>query len=153
MSNKIEIVNRKASYNYEFIDTYVAGIVLQGSEIVAIKDGRVDISESYCYFIGNELFLKNSVVTPKPETGFMTKTTSTTQTIARDRKLLLNKTELKKIYDQVKIKGLTVVPYKLIINDKNLCKIVIAVAKGKKTYDKRKAIKERDIERQYKSEI
>lgn len=153
MSNKIEIVNRKASYNYEFIDTYVAGIVLQGSEIVAIKDGRVDISESYCYFIGNELFLKNSVVTPKPETGFMTKTTSTTQTISRDRKLLLNKTELKKIYDQVKIKGLTVVPYKLIINDKNLCKIVIAVAKGKKTYDKRKAIKERDIERQYKSEI
>lgn len=153
MSNKIEIVNRKASYNYEFIDTYVAGIVLQGSEIVAIKDGRVDISESYCYFIGNELFLKNSVVTPKPETGFMTKTTSTTQTITRDRKLLLNKTELKKIYDQVKIKGLTVVPYKLIINDKNLCKIVIAVAKGKKTYDKRKAIKERDIERQYKSEI
>ena len=153
MSNKIEIVNRKASYNYEFIDTYVAGIVLQGSEIVAIKDGRVDISESYCYFIGNELFLKNSVITPKPETGFMTKSTNTTQTIARDRKLLLNKTELKKIYDQVKIKGLTVVPYKLIINEKNLCKIVVAVAKGKKTYDKRKAIKERDIERQYKSEI
>lgn len=153
MSNKIEIVNRKASYNYEFIDTYVAGIVLQGSEIVAIKDGRVDISESYCYFIGDELFLKNSVITPKPETGFMTKTTSTTQTISRDRKLLLNKAELKKIYDQVKIKGLTVVPYKLIINDKNLCKIVIAVARGKKTYDKRKAIKERDIERQYKSEI
>ena len=143
-----EIINKKASYNYDFIDTYIAGIVLQGAEIVAIKDGRVDISESYCYFIGNELFLKNTVITPKPESDSVLSRNSN-----RDRKLLLNRDELKKIYDQVKVRGLAVIPYKLIINDKNLCKIVITVAKGKKTYDKRKAIKERDIERQYKSEI
>ena len=143
-----EVINKKASYNYEFIDTYIAGIVLQGAEIVAIKDGRVDISESYCYFIGNELFLKNTVITPKTENAsVLNKNTN------RDRKLLLNRDELKKIYDQVKIKGMAVIPYKLLINDKNLCKIVIVVAKGKKTYDKRKAIKERDIERQYKSEL
>lgn len=144
-----EVINKKASYNYEFIDTYIAGIVLQGVEIVAIKDGRVDISESYCYFIGNELFLKNTVITPKAENSNAT----TVRNANRDRKLLLNKDELKKIHEQVKIRGLAVVPYKLMINDKNLCKIVIVVAKGKKTYDKRKAIKERDIERQYKSEI
>lgn len=143
-----EIINKKASFNYEFIDTYIAGIVLQGAEIVAIKDGRVDISESYCYFIGNELFLRNTAITPKSECGNVFN-----KTINRDRKLLLNKDELKKIHDQVKIKGLTVIPYKLLINDKNLCKIIIAVAKGKKNYDKRKVIKERDIERQYKSEL
>lgn len=144
-----EVINKKANYNYEFIDTYIAGIVLQGAEIVAIKDGRVDISESYCYFIGNELFLKNTVITPKAENS----NTTTVRNTNRDRKLLLNKDELKKIHEQVNIRGLAVVPYKLMINDKNLCKIVIVVAKGKKTYDKRKAIKERDIERQYKSEI
>lgn len=143
-----EIINKKASFNYEFIDTYIAGIVLQGAEIVAIKDGRVDISESYCYFIGNELFLRNAAITPKSECGNVFSKTNN-----RDRKLLLNKDELKKIYDQAKIRGLAVIPYKLIINDRNLCKIVIAVAKGKKNYDKRKVIKERDIERQYKSEL
>lgn len=143
-----EVINKKASYNYEFIDTYIAGIVLQGAEIVAIKDGRVDISESYCYFIGNELFIKNSVITPKTENN-----SPISRNINRDRKLLLNRDELKKIYEQVKVKGMAVIPYKLLINEKNLCKIVIAVARGKKTYDKRKAIKERDIERQYKSEI
>lgn len=143
-----EIINKKASFNYEFIDTYIAGIVLQGAEIVSIKDGRVDISESYCYFIGDELFLRNTTITPKSECG-----NAFNKTINRDRKLLLNKDELKKIHDQVKIKGLTVIPYKLLINDKNLCKIIIAVAKGKKNYDKRKVIKERDIERQYKSEL
>ena len=148
MKQNIEIINRKVTHNYEIIDTYTAGIVLQGAEIVAIKDGHVDISESYCYFIGNEVFLRNTVITPKSENNNALNRNNT-----RDRKLLLNKNELRKIYDQVKLKGMTVVPYKIIINERNLCKIVIAVARGKKTYDKRKAIKERDIERQYKSEI
>lgn len=143
-----EIINKKASFNFDFVETYVAGIVLNGNEIVAIREGHIDISEAFCYFIGNELFLRNATITPKSECGNVFN-----KTINRDRKLLLNKDELKKIHEQVKIRGLAVVPYKLIINDKNLCKIVIAVAKGKKTYDKRKAIKERDIERQYKSEL
>lgn len=151
-----EIINKKASYNYDFIDTYIAGIVLQGAEIVAIKDGRVDISESYCYFIGNELFLKNAIISRNEKNeDWMRKNPSTfvAKAANRDRKLLLNRDELKKIYEQVKVKGMAVIPYKLMINEKNLCKIVIVVAKGKKTYDKRKAIKERDIERQYKSEL
>jgi len=143
-----EIINKKASFNFDFVETYVAGIVLNGNEIVAIREGHIDISEAFCYFIGNELFLKNAVITPKSENNSVLNRNNN-----RDRKLLLNRDELKKIYDKVKVRGLAVIPYKLIINDKNLCKIVIAVAKGKKTYDKRKAIKERDIERQYKSEL
>ena len=93
MKQNIEIINRKVTHNYEIIDTYTAGIVLQGAEIVAIKDGRVDISESYCYFIGNELFIKNSVITPKAENN-----SPISRNINRDRKLLLNRDELKKIY-------------------------------------------------------
>jgi SsrA-binding protein len=143
-----EVINKKASYNYEFIDTYIAGIVLQGTEIVGIRNGRVDISESYCYFIGNELFMKNASINLKSENNSINK--SGTQKSVRDRKLLLNKSELKKIHDQVKIKGLSVVPYKLIINENNLCKVVIVVAKGKKAYDKRQAIKERELNKQIK---
>lgn len=145
---RFEITNKKASFNYEFKDTYVAGIVLNGAEISAIRDGRVNISESYCHFVGNELFLKNSVVTPKREHD-----TYTAKDYNRDRKLLLNKSELKKIYEQVKIKGMTVVPYKLFINERNMCKVTIAIASGKKTYDKRRVIKERDIDRQSKREL
>lgn len=141
-----ENINRKASHDYTFVETYVAGIVLNGNEIVAIREGHIDISEAFCYFIGNELFLKNSVINGGDNN------TSRIFSI-RDRKLLLNKDELKKIREQVKIKGLTVIPYKVIINEKNLCKVVIAVAKGKKTYDKRQAIKERDLDRQARREI
>lgn len=151
MRNNIEIINKKASFNYDFVDMYVAGIVLHGNEIAAIKDGNVDISEAYCYFIGNELFLKNSIITISKGTEFVTKNIS--KAANQDRKLLLNKDELKKIREQVKIKGLTVVPYKVIINERHLCKIVIAVAKGKKAYNKKQAIKERDIDRQIKLEV
>ena len=146
MKKQIEIINKKVSFNFDFVETYVAGIVLNGNEIAAIREGHIDISEAFCYFIGNELFLKNSVVNGGDNN------TSSIFSI-RDRKLLLNKDELKKIREQVKIKGLTVIPYKVIINDKNLCKIVIAVAKGKKTYDKRQTIKERDLDRQTRREI
>lgn len=146
MKKQIEIINKKASFNFDFVETYVAGIVLNGNEIVAIREGHIDISEAFCYFIGNELFLKNSVINRGDNNA------SSIFSI-RDRKLLLNKDELKKIREQVKIKGLTVIPYKVIINDKNLCKIVIAVAKGKKTYNKRQTIKERDLDRQARREI
>lgn len=149
MKKQIEIINKKASFNFDFVETYIAGVVLQGYEIVGIREGKIDISEAYCYFIGDELFLKNSSVGDNDKT----KQSSFRKPANRDRKLLLNKGELKKIRDLVKIKGYTVVPYKVIINDKNLCKVVIAVAKGKKNYDKRAAIKERDIERQLKYEI
>ena len=156
MKTQIEIVNKKASFNYEFVDTYVAGIVLYGNEIVAIKEGHVDISEAYCYFIGDELFLKNSIFSMSEKTTNFIKKDSDkiiTKAANRDRKLLLNKSELKKIREQVKNKGLTVVPYKLFVNDKKLCKVLIAVAKGKKNYDKRASIQEREIKRRIKMEI
>ena len=156
MKNNIEIVNKKASFNYEFIETYVAGIVLHGAEIVAIKEGHIDISEAYCYFIGNELFLKNAILAMNEKASNFAKTNPNTifaKAANRDRKLLLNKDELKKIREQVKIRGLAVVPYKIIINEKHLCKVVIAVAKGKKAYNKKQAIKERDIDRQTKLEM
>lgn len=156
MKNQIEIINKKASFNYDFVETYVAGIVLHGAEIVAIKEGNVDISEAYCYFIGNELFLKNSIVSFSQKAIETTKKNPNriaSKAASQDRKLLLNKDELKKIREQVKIKGLTVVPYKIIVNEKHLCKVVIAVAKGKKAYNKKQAIKERDIDRQIKLEM
>lgn len=148
--NKINIVNKKASFNYEFIETYVAGIVLHGTEIVAIRNGHIDISEAYCHFDGNELYLKNSSVSIDKADKF---SRGMTDGATRDRKLLLNKSELKAIREQVKIKGLTVVPYKIFFNERHFCKVVIAVAKGKKNYDKRQTIKERDVKRQTKTEI
>ena len=138
MKNNIEITNKKASFNYDFVETYVAGIVLNGAEITAIKDGNMNISEAYCYFVADELFLKNAIIAQSPN---------------RDRKLLLNRAELRKIRDAVKIKGLTVVPTKIFINDRHLAKVLIAVARGKKTYDKRETIKKRDIERETKREL
>lgn len=133
----MEITNKKAKFNYEFIDTYIAGIVLHGIEIKAIREGKASISEAYCYFVGDELFLKNGIIS----------------STAEDRKLLLNRSELNRIKTAINIKGMTVVPYKMFINDKGFCKLEIAVAKGKKTYDKRETIKKRDIERDMKRDL
>ena len=133
----MEITNKKAKFNYEFIDTYITGIVLHGIEIKAIREGKASISEAYCYFVGDELFLKNGIIS----------------STAEDRKLLLNRSELNRIKSAINIKGMTVVPYKMFINDKGFCKLEIAVAKGKKTYDKRETIKKRDIERDMKRNL
>lgn len=151
----MEIVNRKAKFNYEFIDTYIAGIVLEGLEIKAIRDGNANISEAFCYFVGNELFLKNSCITYKANSDIILRTGNTIvrKESTRDRKLLLNRSELNRIKTAINIKGMTVVPYKMFINDKGFCKLEIAVAKGKKTYDKRETIKKRDIERDMKREM
>lgn len=139
----MEIINRKAKFDYEFIDTYVAGIMLKGNEISSIREGKISISESYCYFVGNELYLKNcSISSVSNEDKPIHKTAQ------NEKKLLLNKSELSKIRDAIKIKGLTVIPYKVFINDRGLCKVSIAIAKGKKNYDKRETIKKRDIERE-----
>lgn len=151
----MEIVNKKAKYNYEFIDTYVAGIVLEGLEIKAIRNGNVNISEAFCYFVGNELFLKNSCITYKANSDiiFRTGNNIVRKESTRDRKLLLNKNELLKIKNSIETKGMTAIPYKMFINNRGFCKVEIAVAKGKKTYDKRETIKKRDIERSIKKEL
>lgn len=151
----MEIVNRKAKYNYEFIDTYIAGIVLEGLEIKAIRDGNANISEAFCYFVGNELFLKNSSITYKTNSDIVLRTGSAIvrKESTRDRKLLLNKNELLKIKNSIETKGMTAIPYKMFINDRGFCKVEIAVAKGKKTYDKRETIKKRDIERDLRQNL
>lgn len=151
----MEIINRKAKYNYEFIDTYIAGIVLEGLEIKAIRDGNANISEAFCYFVGNELLLKNSCITYKANSDIILRTGNNIvrKESTRDRKLLLNRNELFKIKNSIETKGMTAIPYKMFINNRGFCKVEIAVAKGKKTYDKRETIKKRDIERSIKKEL
>jgi len=146
----MEIVNRKAKFDYEFIDTYIAGIMLEGLEIKAIRDGKMNISEAFCYFVGDELFLKNSSIIYKGNSDIVRRTENNIvrKSSIRDRKLLLNKSELLKIKTAINIKGMTVIPYKVFINNKGFCKVEIAVARGKKTYDKRETIKKRDTERE-----
>lgn len=131
----ISIINRKAKFEFEFIRTEVAGIVLQGSEIKAIRMSKVNLSDSFCSFINGELFLRNAHIS---ENG-----TAFTHTAIRDRKLLLKRKELNKLKKEL-IKEFTIVPYKLFINERGFCKIEIALAKGKKTFDKRQSIKERE---------
>ncbi|MBR2141098.1 MAG: SsrA-binding protein SmpB [Rickettsiales bacterium] len=135
--------NRRARFEY-FIETeYEAGLVLQGSEIKSIRNGKVNIQDSHIEFDKNgDLYLLNSYISPyKLATLFNHEPT-------RKRKLLLKKREINKIISKIKLKGFTCIPLVLYINNKNLAKIKIAIAKGKKLYDKREAIKERDFKRE-----
>ena len=140
-SNNITIKNRKASYEYNFLDTYIAGIQLVGVEIKSIRNGRVNLSESYCVFKHGELFLMNTHISPYENAGYVKVDP------LRERKLLLNKNELRKLSDGVSKKGLTIVPIKMFINDRGLCKVEICLCQGKKNYDKRESLKEKDLKR------
>lgn len=141
-SDKVNIKNRKASYEYEYIDTYTAGIVLKGTEIKSIRESKVSLQESYCYFNKGELFIKGMHIAPYEQANVFN------HDPLRDRKLLLHKKELKKIESALNEKGLTVIPTKLFISDRGHAKINIAVAKGKKLHDKRQSIKEKDMKRE-----
>ena len=135
----VEIKNRRASFEYSFIDTFTAGLVLTGTEIKSIRLNKASISESFCEFNDNqELFIINMFI-DEYEFGnhYNHKTKS-------QRKLLLNKKELKKLNKDVKNTGLTIIPLKVFINEKGFAKVLISLAKGKKTYDKRQVIKERE---------
>jgi SsrA-binding protein len=132
----MEIVNRKSKFEFEFLDSYTAGIVLTGVEVKFIRDGKLSFSDSYCQFQNGELFLKNVSIS-----GIGT------DDIKRDRKLLLNKRELNKI-QRTFFSNTTIVPYKIFTNNKGLFKVEIMIAKGKKLYDKRETIKKRDLERE-----
>ena len=140
-NNNITIKNRKASYEYNFLDTYIAGIQLVGVEIKSIRNGRVNLSESYCVFRHGELFLMNTHISPYENAGYVKVDP------LRERKLLLNKNELRKLSDGVSRKGLTIVPTKMFINDRGLCKVEICLCQGKKNYDKRESLKEKDLKR------
>ena len=137
----VNIRNKKASYEYQFIDKYIAGIVLMGSEIKSIRLGKVNLQDSYCVFFNNELFVKELHISPYELAR------NFNHEAKRDRKLLLNKRELKKLLTKNKEKGLTIIPIRIFINEKGLAKLEIALAKGKKVYDKREDIKAKDMKR------
>lgn len=132
------IVNRKARFEYTFIDTYTAGICLFGTEVKAIKGGKASMVDTYCIFDKDELWVKGLGITTGPG--------SFQHEALRDKKLLLRKKELKKLSSSLD-KGLTIIPIKIFVDERNRLKMEIALAKGKKLYDKRESIKERDVER------
>ena len=144
--NSKKAENRKARFDYEFVEEFVAGIVLTGCEIKSIRLGNVSINESYCYVKDGEVFVKGMHIAVYEKGGY-----DKTDPL-RDRKLLLNKKEIRKLKKSVNENGMTIVPTMVFINDKGLAKMKIALAKGKHTYDKKQAIKERDIDRQAKKE-
>ena len=139
MKNNINIVNKKARFEYEFIQTYICGIKLIGSEVKSIREGKVSLSESYCVFINGELFIKNSNIS-ELKTSFGHKSN-------QDRKLLLKKQELNRLQKDL-IKGLTIIPYRIFIDERGLIKVEIVLARGKKLHDKRESIKAKDIKRE-----
>lgn len=134
--------NRQAKYEYAFVDEYTAGLQLQGTEIKSIRNKDVSISEGYCTFVKDELFILNMHV------GHYEQGTYNNHEPKRERKLLLNKTELKKLKSKLKDKGLTIIPTLLFISDNGYAKLNIALAKGKKIHDKRDNIKDRDVKRE-----
>ncbi len=141
-SKTVSIKNRQASYSYELLDTYIAGIVLRGSEIKSIREGKVNLTDGYCYFTAGELFAKGISITPYSHGSHYN------HEDGRDRKLLLKKVELGKIESRMSEKGLTLVPLRLFVTERGFAKLEIALAKGKKIYDKREGIKERDVKRE-----
>lgn len=138
MQKSVNIQNKRAKFEFEFIEKYTAGIVLAGTEIKSIRLGKASIADSFCEFQNGELFMINSHV---EEYSFGTHYNHKAKS---ERKLLLNKKELKSLLKSVQNKGLTIVPLRLFTNEKGLAKVEIALAKGKKLYDKRETIKDRD---------
>ncbi len=137
----IAIKNKKASFDYIFVEEYEAGIVLTGTEIKSIRQGKAGLVDSYCTMINGELWVKNMYIAE-----YFYGTYNNHQQ-RRDRKLLLTRRELNKIESLSKNTGYTIVPYELYINEAGLAKLKIAVAKGKKSYDKRQSLKEKDDKR------
>ena len=141
--SRVQINNKKASFEYEFLEQYDAGIVLVGTEIKSIRAGKASLQEAYCYFSGGELYLRGMNVS----TYFWASAWSSHEPF-RDRKLLLTRKELRHLSQAVKTKGLTIVATKVYISDNGYAKVHIALARGKKEFDKRASIKEKDIRRE-----
>lgn len=132
------IKNKRATFDYEIIETYTAGLVLFGTEIKSIRLGKASLVDTFCFFDKGELWVKNMHITPYFYGSY------NNHAALRDRKLLVSKKEIRKLRRDSLSPGYTIVPVKLFINEKGLAKLVIALAKGKKQYDKRESIKERD---------
>jgi SsrA-binding protein len=144
MKKSVSIINKKAKFEYEFLQTETCGIQLLGSEVKSIRGGKASISEGYCYFNNGELFVKGMNIS---DYGY-----GSSHDTTRDRKLLLKRKELNNLENQL-TNGLTIIPYRLFLNDKGLIKMEIALARGKKLYDKRETIKNRDIDRDMKRDL
>ena len=140
--SNINIKNKRATFDYIFTETYTAGIVLTGTEIKSIRLSKVSLVDTYCTFINNELWVKNMHIAEYFYGSY------NNHVARRDRKLLLDRKELRKLRQAVKNPGFTIVPVRLFINEKGLAKLVIALARGKHEYDKRESIKERDDKRE-----
>ncbi|MFI5219836.1 MAG: SsrA-binding protein SmpB [Bacteroidia bacterium] len=143
MSETINIANnRKANFEYHISETIEAGIQLTGSEIKSVRSQEVNLGDSYCTFLNNELWVKGMHIAPYKEA------THYNHEAKRDRKLLLNKKEIKKLLTKVKEKGFTIVPVRMYISERGFAKVEIGLAKGKKLYDKRQDVKKRDAKRE-----
>ncbi len=141
MSSTINILNKKARFEYEIIDRYTAGIKLVGTEIKSIREGKASIAESFCEFNNGELFVINMTIQEYSHATYFNHKPKS------ERKLLLNKKELRKWEREVKKTGLTIIPLRLFITEKGIAKLDIGLARGKKLYDKRELIKDRDNKR------
>ncbi len=141
--SKVQINNRRASFDYEFLETYTAGIVLVGTEIKSIRAGKASLADAYCYFdpLG-QLYVRNLNISPYLWASWGAHEPK------RDRKLLLTARELRHLRQAVKEKGLTIVAVRLYIAENGYAKLLIALAKGKKVFDKRQSIKEKDMRRE-----
>jgi SsrA-binding protein len=138
----INIKNKRASFYYEFIDTFTAGIVLTGTEIKSIRAGKASLVDTYCFINRGEMWVKNMHIAEYFYGSY------NNHSARRDRKLLLNRKEIRKLETSTKTPGFTIVPTRLFINEKGLAKLVIALAKGKKEFDKRESLKEKDDRRE-----
>jgi SsrA-binding protein len=137
----VEIVNRRATFEFQFIDVVEAGILLLGTEIKSVRAGNVNLRDAYCLFKNGELLIYSMFIAPYSHGNQFN------HEERRVRKLLLKRAELKKLEKKVKEKGFTIVPHKLYINERGFAKVEIALAQGKKTYDKRDSIKQKDLKR------
>lgn len=145
--SNINIKNRKAGYEYFFLEELTAGIVLTGTEIKSIRAGKVSLSDSYCTFFDKELFVIGMHIAEYKNSGFCQHQPK------RNRKLLLTKRELRKFKEKSQEKGLTIIPTSLFINKRGLAKLNIALAKGKHSYDKKESIKEKDSKRDLENSL
>ncbi len=146
IEKNVEIKNRRASFEYSFLEKYTAGIMLMGTEIKSIRQGKVNLTDAYCLFLGEGLYIRQMNISKYNEG------THYNHDPLRDRKLLLTKRELRKLQNSLKDVGLTMVPTRMYISDRGFAKIDIALAKGKKLYDKRDSIKEKDVKRSMERE-
>ena len=138
MAERINIKNRRASFDYEILESFTAGLVLTGTEIKSIRQGKAGLTDTYCMMENKELWVKNMYIAEYAMGSYNTHATH------RDRKLLLNRKEINKIAKAAEQPGFSIIPLKIFISDRGLAKMVIAIARGKKQYDKRQSIKERE---------